>query len=617
MVILLVLWAVSLHADNTLAEHAKRANEAIARNDFTEAEREYRAVLAIDPALSEMRSNLGIALHMQGKYEQAQREFRAALHTNPRLFVPNYFLGIELSKSNRYRQARTFLEAALTLKPDNTETHQWLGATYIGLQEYDRAIHQYREVTKQDPQNVDALYAVGRIYITLMDHALKAISDGPENEYYGLLLLEAVAENEQWRKLVDTKLNRIVPANASAPVLHFELGSLNLRNGKIEEARQLFQQELAIDSNSFQAHYGLAQASLAVRKFDVFAQELKRAVTIRPEFFCPPPALQIKITSEALEAALQHSHDLLSTQFLAAQLDKENSFCAHLASYRERLVLTDKSAGKSPELLFREKRYDAVISLLENQSDLTPPRQWLLAQAYFDVGNFEQAANFAERVGMLPKFHYPARYLLSKSYKNLALRTLADIARIAPDSYRVHQLLAEAYFARHDMQGAIAEFAVAVQRKPDDAELLYALGRAYFTIAEFSQALAALEKSLELDSYNAEANFLAGKSHVNLERPSEALPLLERALQLDPSMVSARAELGKAHLRMNQWEAAAKELEVACSADAGGELYYELFRAYSKLNQTEKAERALAESKKRRALKFTRERSKLATANSP
>jgi tetratricopeptide (TPR) repeat protein len=87
---------------------------------------------------------------------------------------------------------------------------------------------------------------------------------------------------------------------------------------------------------------------------------------------------------------------------------------------------------------------------------------------------------------------------------------------------------------------------------------------------------------------------------VHTQEAARAVPFLQRALVLDPSILKAHGELGKAFLQMNQWEKAVAELELASSADPGGELHYQLFRAYTKLDQRERAQGALAQSNKLR-----------------
>jgi tetratricopeptide (TPR) repeat protein len=616
MALALLLWPGLLYATDRLAELAKHGNAALATKDFPAAEQDYRAILDINPELAEMRSNLGLALYMQRKYDQAEHEFDQAVRANPRLFVPNYFLGVRLFKTNRYGQARTYLAAALKINPGDLQTQEWLAATYIGLQDLDQGIRQYRQILKQDPRSADALYSIGKVFIDLIDRSLKVILDRPDNVYYGRLLVEAVRGDDEWRRLVDSRLPPILAANPLAPELRYELGVLRLTGGRTEEAAQLFREEIAIDPFSFQAYYGLAQLSLASDQLGSFAAELKRAVAIRPEFFCPPPVLQVKPSMARLEAILQNPAEPLAAQFAAVQLGRQNSFCDQVAPFLRRSEAKDKAAGKTAEAFFREKRYEAAISLWRTRSKLTPSDQWNLAEAYFKIGKVEECAAVLKTLLGTPEYRYAANYLLSKSYQELALQTLAQIGRIDPDSYRVHQLMGEAHSVRQNMPQAVAEFQAALARKPEDAELHHQLGRAYYAMAEFPEALRALEKSLEIDQSNAEVSFLAGKIQLTLEEPAKALSLFEQALQLNPGMLKAHAELGRAYLRLNQWRQAATELELAADADVGGELYYELFRAYSRLDQNEKAQQALAMSTKRREQKLKRERAKLSSPSS-
>jgi tetratricopeptide (TPR) repeat protein len=617
---LIWLWVFVSQGSDKLHEHAERASAAMQRNDFVEAEKEYRAILAIAPQLAEMRSNLGLALHMQDRFEQAEKEFREALRANPKLFAPNYFLGIQLFKTNRYKEARTCLEAAVALNPSMKETRYRLGATYVGLKEYDEAIRQYREILKQHPNEVDALYSIGKVYNELMQRTAEELLNSSSGVYYGLMLIEASEGGEAWQSLVDGEIPKIIEAHPSVPVLRYELGRLLLQNGKMEAAKHLFQEELAVDLRSFRARYGLAQIGLASGQYGDFSRELEQAVRIRPEVFCPLPPLVLEIPATDLAKAIQRCDSSLAQQFLAAQLGQTNLFCEKLAPYKQQLAASDKDPKKSPEALFGEKRYEAVISRLENQSKMKstiPSRRLLLAQAYFETGRLETAAEIAEALSLRHEVEEAAHYLQSRCYQMLAVQSLAELDRIAPDSSRAHQLRGEAHFIRKNMREAIAAFKMALDREPEDPELLYELGRAHYYLGEFSQAFEALQKSLKLDPYNAEANYIIGEGMVHTQEAGRAVPFLQRALVLDPSILKAHGELGKAFLQMNQWKKAVAELELASSADPGGELHYQLFRAYTKLDQKERAQGALAQSNKLRQEKIERERTRLASREQP
>jgi tetratricopeptide (TPR) repeat protein len=434
--VLPLLWILCLQGSQQLQQHAERAGAAMQRNDFVEAEREYRALLAIAPQLGEIRSNLGLALHMQNKYESAEKEFRLALRSDPKLFVPNFFLGIQLFKTNRYKEAATHLEVAVGVNPSMKQARYELAATYVGLKEYDQAIRQYSEILKQDPQEVDALYSVGKIYNERMERSVEELLSSERGVHYGLLLIQALEGSDEWRSLVDTEIPKIAQAHPAAPLLRYELGRVHLERGELASAKQLFQEELAIDPWSFQSHYALAQIGLAARQYGHFAQELELAITIRPEFFCPLPALLLQVPAAEMANAMEHGSSPLAQQFLAAQLGRPNNFCDGLSAYKQKLAESDQDPQKSAIVLLREKRYEAVIARLANKSGLNPDnpsQQLVLAQAYFETGQCEAAARLADKLSQKPDFGAAARYLQSRSYEMLAVQSVAELERIAPD----------------------------------------------------------------------------------------------------------------------------------------------------------------------------------------
>ena len=162
--------------------------------------------------------------------------------------------------------------------------------------------------------------------------------------------------------------------------------------------------------------------------------------------------------------------------------------------------------------------------------------------------------------------------------------------------------------AKEDYPRAVSAFQAALELKPDDAELTFQLGQSYYRLMDFPKAFESLHKCLELDPLNADAQYLIGEGLVYTKEGGKAIPFLQRALELNPSMLEAHAELGKAFLQRDQFEKAVKELELASTMDKSGDLHYLLYRAYSKLNQKEKAATALAQSNKLRERKRTHER---------
>jgi len=143
------------------------------------------------------------------------------------------------------------------------------------------------------------------------------------------------------------------------------------------------------------------------------------------------------------------------------------------------------------------------------------------------------------------------------------------------------------------------------------------MGRALYLNSELAKALAALTKSLELDPLNVEGNFLVAKILMEQNQSNEAVSFLRKALELDPSFLKAHAQLGKAYAQTNQWEAALRHLELASTTDTDGSHYYQLFRAYTKLNQNAKAQDALAKSEELKQAKLEHDRMRMAPSAAP
>jgi len=72
-----------------------------------------------------------------------------------------------------------------------------------------------------------------------------------------------------------------------------------------------------------------------------------------------------------------------------------------------------------------------------------------------------------------------ASYWLERTYQALGAEVYARLQESFPDSWRTHQLRAEGYILRRDLEDALKEFQVALQLRPKEAELHEALGELY------------------------------------------------------------------------------------------------------------------------------------------
>src|SRR5438445_1247037 len=68
-----------------IQDHLQRAQAALHANDVSTAEKEFRAILALDPKNAPAHTNLGVLALGQGDCQTASKEFRLALAAQPSL----------------------------------------------------------------------------------------------------------------------------------------------------------------------------------------------------------------------------------------------------------------------------------------------------------------------------------------------------------------------------------------------------------------------------------------------------------------------------------------------------------------------------------------------------
>jgi len=195
-----------------------------------------------------------------------------------------------------------------------------------------------------------------------------------------------------------------------------------------------------------------------------------------------------------------------------------------------------------------------------------------------------------------PQTDREGAYTLSRIYAELAQVMARRLWSLKPDSYRSHQLLGEAYEAKENYEGALAEFRDALRLAPATPGLHYSIGHAYWKMKRFDEAVPELEKELALNSHNASANYVLGHIYLYLDRrqPDTAARYLQRAVEAKPDFVEARKQWGKALSLLNNDQKALEELELAAEADPQDDsVHYLLATIYKKIGLPDKAQREL------------------------
>jgi Tfp pilus assembly protein PilF len=237
--------------------------------------------------------------------------------------------------------------------------------------------------------------------------------------------------------------------------------------------------------------------------------------------------------------------------------------------------------------------YSRCVDSLERRKHLTDSEWLLLGKARLTLRRYGPAADALTQVHATARENAEASYWLERTYQSLGAETYARLEESFPDSWRTHQLRAESYALRGSIDDALQEFHAALVLRPNEPELHEALGEFYLEQKQFDSARSELEQTLSADSSRTHALYLLGRVYVETKENEKALPYLERALHIQPDLPEVNSLLGTAYLRLGQFENAVARLQKAAASDHYGNVHYQLFVAYRKLGQPDRAKREL------------------------
>ncbi|MGI8962245.1 MAG: tetratricopeptide repeat protein [Bryobacteraceae bacterium] len=336
-------------------------------------------------------------------------------------------------------------------------------------------------------------------------------------------------------------------------------------------------------TDQVQLHSRQAQEYLKSNKPDLAAREFSAIVTLDPNNVDARGNLGVLLffqgdfanAAQQLRAALQLQPTLWKVQALLGMCEKRIG----------QTVNAQLDLEKSFAQLTEEKiRVQTGMELIE---------------LYYGAGALDKATAVVSVLRQLKPTDVDILYTAHRIYLDLADESMLSITMLAPDSARMHQLMAHEAARQGNTEGAIAQYRQALKIDPKIPGLHFELAEALSGSKQPSDREAVereYKAALAANPFDEKSECRLGDIAARQSDLKAAAAHYSRALELQPNDADANLGLAKTLISTNQPEKAISLLRHAAQLEPfNATIHYHLSVLYRKAGRTDDAHRELAE----------------------
>ena len=124
--------------------HYNRGREAFQEGRYAEARRELEAAQRLRPDDADVLNLLGLVYFKTNAFPEAEVIYRRLIAENPNVFILHSNLGLILFKQGKQEEAEQYLLRAVELRPNYAKSHLYLGLLYRQKKKFAVAIEHLR-----------------------------------------------------------------------------------------------------------------------------------------------------------------------------------------------------------------------------------------------------------------------------------------------------------------------------------------------------------------------------------------------------------------------------------------------------------------------------------------
>ena len=448
-----------------------------------------------------------------------------------------------------------FLVAGLSAcsRTQSTESLLTEAKQYQQKGDLKAALIQLKNAVEKSPENGEARMELGGLELAMGDFVSaekefgKARSLGVPADRVLPQLGKAIAQQGKFKEL----LTEITPEQAarSAPLLVLR-GDALLYTGKNDEAKQAYDQALALNPNSGNALLGLARYAAATQNAEAAERYVSDAVAKDPK------NPDVHMARGTLLRTQGKSDEALAAFDQVLALDPHHR-TAHIEKAYVEITRGKYRAAK------------AEIDAADKNSPGSLLVTYTRALYEFSQGKYAAAQDALQRVLKAAPDHMPSVLLAGASEMNLgstqqAEQHLRKYLETYPNDVYARKLLAQTLLKSSQPADAAATLAPTLENAGNDPQLLALAGESYMQVRDFGKASSYLEKAAALAPKAASVRTSLGLSKLAQGDQARGLSELELATTLDPKSTQAAMALIQTEVGLKHFDkaiAAAKTLQ--------------------------------------------------------
>ncbi len=537
-------------------EHVEKGNRYAAKNQFAEAESEYRQAIAIDPKLGDAYFHLGLLDLQQDSPTAAAKAFSRAVDLDPKNLEARLRLGNLLVAAAQYEEARRQAEAILSQDGGNGGAHRLIGQIDLHRMWYVAAEGELKQAINLAPHDPQAYEDLGLTQLLDAEYGAAeksfqaAVEVKPEEPQTYVNLADFYrAENASNR--AEQVLHEGMEKNPKAVELPIALAGLYAEQGRFPDARRMLDQvesrgSAFADGRRAVAEFYLANgdAASALERFSALAQEYPSE---------PVPARKVAECYLQL-GRWQDARDWID-QFNKVQYASKDDPAFRVLRARADLgALRLRDAAAELQNLLKDwpdpAAYYYLAQVELRQEDLAAAQQ-ALAQAV------------AVQPGYLPALLGLGSIRLQQNDGNGALQYASQVIATSFWLADAHMIAGGAYLLRGDLDQAQRAFELAVGLNPRSPEAQERLGRVLSLRGSNNNddAEKAYESSLALDPDYAPA--LNGLAEILLKqgKVKQAKARIEKQIEIHPKAYQLQVARAEFCVAQKDWSCAERSYQ--------------------------------------------------------